>query len=286
MIYPVVQHQLIKISAVNKAKLLKVSLILSFFGCSLQIYASSTNNWLTTSEVLKYYVFPNNTDPHEDGLDLNRYFKNATLGPWRVCWLDPTTEYHCNDVDFISTEDDAADVTTAIELSGRKAIIFMICGVVFSIGAFLTIIICCLRKRPYRSLFISTLLHIFAGISTFTCIIVFMSSATKEIGDKVYPPAEMDDPLFYYHYGISFISLKIGFMCTEAAALLSTIVYMSKRDAKTYERYKMRGIMKTLRVNSINVDPLAEQDLYRKHTKKQYQIHRLSGLYFTDLSSV
>ena len=52
---------------------------------------SSTNNWLYTSEVLKYYVFPNNSALNFDyELPTNQpvYFKNATMGPWKFCWLD------------------------------------------------------------------------------------------------------------------------------------------------------------------------------------------------------
>lgn len=49
-----------------------------------------TNNWLYTTEVLKYYVHPNDTatNSNEDILDQTIYFKNATLGPWLFCWLD------------------------------------------------------------------------------------------------------------------------------------------------------------------------------------------------------
>lgn len=48
----------------------------------------STNEWLYTSELLKYYVFPNGTElSGNDQID-KIYYKNATLGPWAFCWLD------------------------------------------------------------------------------------------------------------------------------------------------------------------------------------------------------
>ena len=36
-----------------------------------------------------------------------------------------------------------------------------------------------------------------------------MSAVSKEVGNKIFPATEMDDPLFYYSYGYSFIMLKV-----------------------------------------------------------------------------
>lgn len=48
----------------------------------------TTNNWLYTSEVLKYFMFPNQSYEVEPSFVEPTYFKNATLGPWLLCWLD------------------------------------------------------------------------------------------------------------------------------------------------------------------------------------------------------
>ena len=57
---------------------------------SLRSLGATTNNWLHTSEVLKYFMFPNKTDAAPVYLE-PVYFKNATLGPWLFCWLDRKT---------------------------------------------------------------------------------------------------------------------------------------------------------------------------------------------------
>lgn len=47
-----------------------------------------SNEWLHTSELLKYYVLPNGTVFQINDINDKIYFKNATLGPWFFCWLD------------------------------------------------------------------------------------------------------------------------------------------------------------------------------------------------------
>ena len=107
----------------------------------------------------------------------------------------------------------------------------------------------------------------YSGIANFLCIIVYMANVSKEIGNKLYPETRMDDPLFHYEYGYSFISLKVqigwclvrqpfssivagsipvdgrwsfwfkvSFLCCELAAVLALMVYMAKRDERTYNR--------------------------------------------------
>uniref|UniRef100_A0A0N5B7I9 Uncharacterized protein n=1 Tax=Strongyloides papillosus TaxID=174720 RepID=A0A0N5B7I9_STREA len=284
MIFPVYPHKLIKISPQNRVKLIKFSLLFSSLACTLNCCGISTNSWLYTSEVLKYYVYPNKTNPIDDPYNKIIYYKNATFGPWKFCWLDPVVEFKCNTIDFFSL-DEPADVTTSIEVSLRKAIIPLLLSLFFDINGFIAIIICCIRSSPYKSLFFSTVLHIFAGIAKFVFLIIYMSAVTKEAGYKIYKASEMDDPLFYYTYGYSFICVKVGFLCTEITALLSTVVYMSRRDAKTYERYKMRSIMKSLRTNSGNIDPIMSHDNYVKHSRA-YQMQKTKNLTFTDLSIV
>ncbi|VDM39956.1 unnamed protein product [Toxocara canis] len=78
------------------------------------------------------------------------------------------------------------------------------------------------------------------GMANFACIIVYMSAVSKEVGNKQYPATEMDDPLFHYSYGYSFIMLKASFLGTEIAALFSVLVYMAKRDERTYNRCHIR----------------------------------------------
>ncbi|MCP9265476.1 Protein CBR-STG-1 [Dirofilaria immitis] len=77
---------------------------------------TSTNNWLYTTEVLRYYIHPNDTvaNTNDDILNQITYFKNATLGPWLFCWLDPATDFHCTTVNYFTTEE-PYDVTTSVE---------------------------------------------------------------------------------------------------------------------------------------------------------------------------
>ncbi|KAK6055658.1 hypothetical protein COOONC_06839 [Cooperia oncophora] len=70
-----------------------------------------------------------------------------------------------------------------------------------------------------------------------------MSAVSKEVGNKIHPASEMDDPLFHFEYGFSFILLKSSFLLTELAALFSIVVYMAKRDERTFNRYKIRSLL-------------------------------------------
>uniref|UniRef100_A0A0R3RP73 IL6Ra-bind domain-containing protein n=1 Tax=Elaeophora elaphi TaxID=1147741 RepID=A0A0R3RP73_9BILA len=135
-----------------------------------KIYLSTcTNNWLYTTEVLKYYVHPNDTraSGSEDILDQTVYFKNATLGPWLFCWLDPTTDFHCTKVNYFTTEE-PYDVTTSVESSVHRAFIFMISGAALIILGLTNAIICHFQKWPYHSLMCCSVLHIFSGMNHFT----------------------------------------------------------------------------------------------------------------------
>lgn len=46
-------------------------------------------------------------------------------------------------------------------------------------------------------------------MANFACIIVYMAAVSKEVGNKIYAISKMDDPLFHYSYGYSFIMLKV-----------------------------------------------------------------------------
>uniref|UniRef100_A0A183C6B6 G_PROTEIN_RECEP_F1_2 domain-containing protein n=1 Tax=Globodera pallida TaxID=36090 RepID=A0A183C6B6_GLOPA len=142
----------------------------------------STDNWLHTSEVLKYFIFPNKTIDYEDKMYPPTYFKNATLGPWRFCWSDPITEFHCSQVDpFNHEEEDTSDVTTSVELSVHRAVPFMLGGCALDVLGLMCNTLCLLRPNPYQSLFFATLANIFAGLANFNCIILYMSSVSKEV---------------------------------------------------------------------------------------------------------
>ncbi|KAK6735893.1 hypothetical protein RB195_018885 [Necator americanus] len=106
-------------------------------------------------------------------------------------------------------------------------------------------------------------------IAKFLCIIVFMSAVSKEVGNKIHPASEMDDPLFHFEYGFSFISLKSSFLLTEFAALFSIVVYMAKRDERTFNRYKIRSLLK-YRAKSMREKTQLEliQDCYTNHTTR------------------
>ncbi|WKX93874.1 hypothetical protein Q1695_011272 [Nippostrongylus brasiliensis] len=217
MVIPVSQHKLIKIRRINRQKLTRLAFYCSLAACISNIVSSFTNNWLYTSEVLKYYVLPNNTHAYDDNqLNDPVYFKNASFGPWQFCWLDQSV---------------------------RKAFLFMMIGAVLDVIGLILAITCITLPSPYTSLFVSTVVHINAGIANFLCIIVFMSAVSKEVGNKIHPASEMDDPLFHFEYGFSFILLKASFLLTELAALFSVVVYMAKRDERTFNRYKIRSFL-------------------------------------------
>ena len=102
------------------------------------------------------------------------------------------------------------------------------------------------------------------GITNFLCIIVFMSAVSKEVGYKIYPASEIDDPLFHYDYGYSFWLLKVffsssgsnlvqfSFLLTEFAALFSIVVYMAKRDERTFNRYKLRSMLNVHKISQVS----------------------------------
>uniref|UniRef100_A0AC34Q5P4 Uncharacterized protein n=1 Tax=Panagrolaimus sp. JU765 TaxID=591449 RepID=A0AC34Q5P4_9BILA len=262
MVLPALEHHLTKISQKNRKRFIFIGLCFSILACAANFITSSTNHWLYTSEVLQFYVPPNGTATYDDGNIKTIYFKNGTIGPWIFCWLDPSTPFHCTNVDFFSTEE-PADVTSSIEISVRKAIIFLLAGLVLDCLGLISIAFVCTRKKPFTSLCFSTVAHILAGIANFLCVIVYMSAVSKEVGNKIFPATEMDDPLFYYTYGYSFIMLKVSFLCTEAAAFMSVLVYMSKRDERTYNRYRIHAIMKNIRED----DGMQLPDRYYDHSR-------------------
>ncbi|CAI2337543.1 unnamed protein product [Caenorhabditis sp. 36 PRJEB53466] len=242
MVIPVSQHKLIKIRRVNRDRLTKFALICSAIACGCNTLCSSTNHWLYTSEVLKYFVFPNQTLNFDDSSTATApvYFKNATIGPWLFCWADPITPFHCSTV-YYWIDEEPSDTTTSVQQSVRRAFLFMLVGMILDGFGLVMAVICYCLKNPYASLLASSLLHINSGIANFSCIIVYMSAVSKEVGNKIHAASEMDDPLFYMSYGFSFWCLKASFLFTELAALFSIIVYMAKRDERTFNRYKIRA---------------------------------------------
>ncbi|KAH7703864.1 CBN-STG-1 protein [Aphelenchoides avenae] len=243
MVLPVIQHNLTKIRHTNRRRLIRTAFCFSTVACASNIISTTTNNWLYTSEVLKYYVFPNRTSTYDDLQNQPTYYKNATFGPWLFCWLDPVTEFHCTKVDLFST-DEPSDVTTSVEQSVRRSFVFMIAGIVLDSLALLSIMLCCCcRRRPYRTLFVSMGMQIFAGLSNFACIIVYMAAVSKEV----------------------------SFLCTETSALFSVLVYMSMRDEKTYTKYHINSMIrnaKFVRRDSIHHD--------RYHRAHRMTLHRAS----------
>ncbi|GMR35149.1 hypothetical protein PMAYCL1PPCAC_05344, partial [Pristionchus mayeri] len=243
MVIPGGEHRLIKIRKVNRKRLLRYAIFCSFIATVVGMISSMTDNWLYTQEVLKYFVLPNATIQNEEFGQTDVYWKNATLGPWHFCWVDPLTEYFCESVNY-EHDDDPADVTSGVQQGVRKAFLFMITGVVLDVMGLISCLICNHRSNTYATLFICTVLHILAGIANFACIIVYMSAVSKEVvGNKIFPASEMDEPLFHYQYGYSFIMLKVSFLLTEVAALFSVVVFMAKRDERTFHRFKIRSIL-------------------------------------------
>ncbi|KAI6177105.1 Voltage-dependent calcium channel gamma-3 subunit [Aphelenchoides bicaudatus] len=284
MVLPVIQHRLTKINEQTRKKLIKIALCFSLLGCISNFTSASTNHWLYTSEVLRYFVHPN-ISRFDDLMLSPRYFKNATLGPWFFCWLDPITPYHCNKVDVFSQEE-PSDVTSSIEYSVRPSFFFFFAGCFLDLLGFIGVVISYFRSKPYQSLFHATILHIFAGIADFNSIIVYMSGVSKEVGNKIFPATEMDDPLFYYSYGFSFIVVKISFLCTETAAFLLVLVYMSKRDERTFNHYCISNVLKNVREEpSAYIDQMVLNQTYYDHSRmnclkraSRLQMHLLSNL--------
>nr|CAD2195720.1 unnamed protein product [Meloidogyne enterolobii] len=261
---PVVPHQLTKIRSENRVLLVRFAFFFSVCAVFSNIISAGTNNWLNTSELLKYFVLPNRT--------------NATLGPWLFCWSDPLTPFHCTKIDVFAL-DDPSDVTTAVELSVRRCAPFIVAGCCMDSLGMLSVCICLSRKRPYKTLLFATVTNIFTGLVNFTCIIVYITSVSKEVGNKIYKASRIDDSLFHYSYGFSFIMLKISFLCTELTALFCVVVFMAKRDERAYNAYKIRSMLRNLhKTNEINKSSISncslpydqilkENELYYKHAR-------------------
>ncbi|KAF7637359.1 hypothetical protein Mgra_00003102 [Meloidogyne graminicola] len=248
---PVIPHQLTKIRSENRVRLVRLAFIFSVCALSSNLISACTNNWLNTSELLKYFVLPNRTVAESEEQNPPIYFKakiiNATLGPWLFCWSD---------------------------LSVRRCAPFIIIGCLIDFLGMLSVCICLARRRPYRTLFFATLTNIFTGLVNFTCIIVYITSVSKEVGNKIYKASRIDDSLFHYSYGFSFILLKISFLCTELTALLCVVVFMAKRDERTYNAYKIRSMLRNLHnqtptsICSLPFDQiLIENELYYRHAR-------------------
>src|SRR4051794_9111515 len=118
MVLPVIPHTLTKIHPTTRRTLIKAATLFSAVGCFTDTLAVATNNWLYTSEVLKYYVPPGRRHPGAEYDDdyggagdvFARFYKNATLGPWLFCWLAPEVEYHCGRVPLFLIDDPPSDV--------------------------------------------------------------------------------------------------------------------------------------------------------------------------------
>lgn len=93
----------------------------------------------------------------------------------------------------------------------RKAVVFLLTALVLNCLGFVASFASCRRRRSYRLLLCSALLHIFGGMALFLCKIVYMASLSKEVGKKLYP-TQLDDPLFHYSYGYSFICVMVSWI--------------------------------------------------------------------------
>ncbi|KAL3089621.1 hypothetical protein niasHT_024858 [Heterodera trifolii] len=154
----------------------------------------------------------------------------------------------------------------------------MLCGCALDVLGLLCNTLCLVRSNPYQSLFVTALANIFAGLVDFNCIILYMASflcnlayfsVSKEVGNKLYKASELDNSLFDYTYGFSFILLKTNFLCTELAALLIVIVYMSKRDERTYNAHRMRSMFRSLRAETDRQwtsKDVREKQIFNKHS--------------------
>uniref|UniRef100_A0A915NTL7 G_PROTEIN_RECEP_F1_2 domain-containing protein n=1 Tax=Meloidogyne floridensis TaxID=298350 RepID=A0A915NTL7_9BILA len=251
---PVVPHQLTKIRSENRVLLVRFAFFFSVCAVFSNIISAGTNNWLNTSELLKYFVLPNRTV------------------------AETLTPFHCTKIDVFAL-DDPSDVTTAVELSVRRCAPFIVAGCCMDSLGMLSVCICLSRKRPYKTLLFATVTNIFTGLVNFTCIIVYITSVSKEVGNKIYKASRIDDSLFHYSYGFSFIMLKISFLCTELTALFCVVVFMAKRDERAYNAYKIRSMLRNLhKTNEINKSSISncslpydqilkENELYYKHAR-------------------
>ncbi len=80
---------------------------------------------------------------------------------------------------------------------------------------------------------------------SFLCLIVYMARVTREVGKKMFPASAIDEPLFYYNYGYSFVAVMAAFLCTELSAVLILSVYMAKHDEQIYNKYHIRSLFKS-----------------------------------------
>ena len=65
MALPVVPHRLTKIRAENRVRLVRSAFLFTICAVVANVFSVCTNEWLHTSEVLKYFVFPNRTADEE-----------------------------------------------------------------------------------------------------------------------------------------------------------------------------------------------------------------------------
>lgn len=80
---------IMKMSYPHRRLLVRVALLFALAAVSLISVATFTNEWIYTAEVLKFWT-SNETANNVDMFDYERpvVHKNATFGPWLVCWLD------------------------------------------------------------------------------------------------------------------------------------------------------------------------------------------------------
>jgi hypothetical protein len=88
MALPVVPHRLTKIRAENRVRLVRSAFLFTICAVIANVFSVCTNEWLHTSEVLKYFVFPNRTADEEQNPPT--YFKvSREFGFWKRIALYP-----------------------------------------------------------------------------------------------------------------------------------------------------------------------------------------------------
>jgi hypothetical protein len=91
-----------------------------------------------------------------------------------------------------------------------------------------------------------------------------------------YKRSQVDIYIGQFPYYSSIFPIKVSFLCTEMAALLCVIVYMAKRDERTYNAYRMRSMLRNIRTdcekssdgrNSPFERHLLDNERYHRHTR-------------------
>lgn len=185
--------------------------------------------------------------------------------------------------------------TANISESVRRAFLFMLVGMILDGFGLMMAVVCYCLKNPYASLLASSLLHINSGSNTeipqnwqsfqesptspaslSTCQQYPKKSATRSMQQVKWTircstcHTVSRSGVWRFGYRKKVVhdyDYQASFLFTELAALFSIIVYMAKRDERTFNRYKIRATFNLQKVLSFSFF-FGWRTGIRKHVKR------------------